>query len=68
MNDVEIRRVALWRGDGHVGAEQSGGQHEGVADVIAVADVGELQALAGAETLLQGEEVRDGLAGVLEVG
>ncbi len=49
-------------------AELRGGEHEGVADVVAVADVGEVKALRGAEALFEGEEVGDGLAGVLEIG
>ena len=49
-------------------AELCGGEHEGVADVVAVADVGEVKALGGAEALFEGEEVGDGLTGVLEVG
>ncbi len=49
-------------------AELRGGEHQRVADVVAVADVGEAQALAGTEALFEGEEVGDGLAGMLEVG
>ena len=49
-------------------SELRGGEHEGVADVVAVADVGEVEALSGAEALFEGEEVGDGLAGVLEIG
>ena len=48
-------------------AEQGAGEHERVADVVAVADVGEVQAVDGAEALFEGHEVGDGLAGVLEV-
>ncbi len=58
----------LGRGDGAVCAELRGGEHEGVADVVAVADVGEVEALGGAEALFEGEEVGDGLAGMFEVG
>ena len=68
MDDVELGGEALGGGDGAVCAELRGGEHEGVADVVAVADVGEVEALCGAEALFEGEEVGDGLAGVLEVG
>ena len=39
-----------------------------MADVVAVADVGEVKTLGGAEALFKGEEVGDGLAGMFEVG
>ena len=51
-----------------VHAELRGRQHQRVADVVAVADVGEVQALRRAEALFQREEVGDRLAGMLEVG
>ena len=68
VDDVELGGEAFGRGYGAVCAELRGGEHEGVADVVAVADVGEVKALCGAEALFEGEEVGDGLAGVLEVG
>jgi len=68
VDDVELGCEALRRGYGAVGAELCGGEHEGVADVVAVADVGEAEAGCGAEALFEGEEVGDGLAGVLEIG
>ena len=68
VDDVELGREAFGRGDGAVRAELRGGEHERVADVVAVADVGEVKALDGAEALFEGEEVGDGLAGMLEVG
>ena len=48
-------------------AEQRGGEHERVADVVAVADVGEVEAAQTAEALFEGHEVGDGLAGMLEI-
>ena len=68
VDDFELGREGLGSRDGAVGAELRGGEHERVADVVAVADVGEVEALCRAETLFEGEEVGDGLAGVLEVG
>ena len=41
VDDLELGGEALGRGDGAVGAELRGGEHERVADVVAVADVGE---------------------------
>ena len=49
-------------------AKLGGGKHEGVADVVAVADVGEVKALGRAEVLFEGEEVGDGLTGMFEIG
>jgi hypothetical protein len=68
MDDFEFGGEAFGRGYGAVRAELRGGEHEGVADVVAVSDVGEVKALRGAEALFEGEEVGDGLAGVLEIG
>ena len=68
VDDVQVGLEALGGGYGHVDAEQSAGEHERVADVVAVTDVGEVEAFEGAEALFEGHEVGDGLAGVLEVG
>ena len=68
VGDLELGREGLGGRDRAVGAELGGGEHERVADVVAVADVGEVEALGGAEALLEGEEVGEGLAGMLEVG
>ena len=51
VDDVELGLEALGGGYGDVCAEQRAGEHEGVADVVAVADVGELEAFDGAEAL-----------------
>ena len=48
-------------------AEQRRSQHQRVADVVAVADVGEVEAAQIAEALFEGHEVGDCLAGMLEV-
>ena len=45
VDDVEFRLEALGRGDGAVGTKLCGGEHQRVADVVAVADVGEVQSL-----------------------
>ncbi len=68
VDDLEFGGKAFGAGYSAVCAELCGGEHERVADVVAVADVGEVQALGGAEALFKGEEVGDGLAGMLEVG
>ena len=68
VDDFEFGGEAFGCGDGDVDAEERAGEHEGVADVVAVADVGELEAFEGAEALFEGHEVGDGLAGVFEVG
>ncbi len=68
VDDVELGAEVFGAGDGAVRAKLGGGEHEGVADVVSVADVGEVKTLRGAEALFEGEEVGDGLAGVFEVG
>ena len=65
---VRVRLVAGRRGHGHLGAAAGGREHEAVADVVAVADVGQLEAGQGALVLAQGLEVGHGLAGVGQVG
>ena len=63
------RGLEAGRGDdGHVHAGGCGGEEEGVADVVAVADVGEACAVEGADVLADGEQIGEGLAGVLAVG
>lgn len=74
--------VALWRGDGDIDAELDGADGKVEEDVIRVADPGDLEALEaeagdGAERgvgfrgaregLVDGEEVGDGLEGVVIV-
>ncbi len=68
VDDLELGSEAFGRCDAAMRAELCSGEHEGVADVVAVADVGEVQALGRAEALFEGEEVGDGLAGMLEIG
>ena len=54
VDDVELGGEALGRGDGAVRAELRGGEHERVADVVAVADVGEVEALRRSRSALRG--------------
>ena len=63
-----IRGKPLGRADAHVHPQQSTGEHERMGHVVAITDVGQGQALQLPEGLPQGEEVGEGLAGVLLVG
>ena len=67
MNDVELRAEALRTGDRYMNTEQRAGQHERVAHVVAVADIGEANAFERAKPLFEGEEVGQRLARMLEV-
>jgi hypothetical protein len=63
------RRRVIWRcGDAEMNAEASGEIHQGMADVVAVADVGQLETAQHAKTLLKGKEISERLAGMEFVG
>ena len=51
-DDFGVRLVTLRRGDAHLRAQPRAGDHQRMAHVIAVADVGELQSAHAAEFLL----------------
>ena len=65
---VEREGVARRRGDGDVGAGASAESGERAGDVVAVADVGETQTVERAEGLLDGQQVGERLAGVVQRG
>ena len=67
-DDFYVGRVAAGCGHGYIGAQLRACEHERVADIVAVADKGEVDAGDGAEVLFDGHEVGQGLAGMLEVG
>ena len=55
------------RGYNAMCAEQSCGEHQRVADVVAVADVDELKPSHGAEPFFERHEVGQGLARMLQI-
>jgi len=67
-DDVSVGRVILRRGDAEIHAEARGEVGERVADVVAIADVGELQAFERAEFFFESEEIGERLAGMEFVG
>ena len=62
------RAPAVRRGDPHLDPGQGAEDRQRAGDVVAVADVGELQALEAAEALLQRQQVGQRLAGVMGRG
>ena len=68
LDDVGAREVGRRAGDGDVHTGQRAGLEQRVGDVVAVADVGEAQAVELPEALLQGEQVGERLAWMVVVG
>ena len=67
-DDVGARLVGGRGCDFEFDAEEAADEQEGVADVVAIADPGEVDCAKVAFLLADGEEVGEGLAGVLETG
>ncbi len=67
-DDVGVRRVIFWSGDAEINAEARGQIGQRVADVVAVADVGELQAFERTEFFFESEEIGERLTGMEFVG
>ena len=59
-----IGREGFGRGDGDVHAGGGAAEHQRVADVVAVADVGKLESLQPTEPIMQGQQVAERLDGV----
>ncbi len=59
-----IGREGFGRGDGDVHAGGGAAEHQRVADVVAVPDVGKLQSLEPTELIVQGQQVAQRLDGV----
>jgi hypothetical protein len=69
LGDLGEGLEALGGGDADLDAEELAHVDEGARDVVlAVADVGDLQALEVVEALAEGEEVSERLAGMVPVG
>ena len=68
VDDLKLGREALGSGNGAMYAELRSRQHQRVAYVIAIANVGEAQAFRRAKAFLQREEIGDRLAGVFQIG
>ena len=66
--DLRVDLEALGRGDAHVHAGERAALEVGVGHVVAVAHIGELQALERLAVLDEREEVGQDLAGVVGVG
>ncbi|MNP15700.1 hypothetical protein D3C76_1080690 [compost metagenome] len=67
QEDLGIRAVALGADQGHVCAEGCPQQQQGVADVVAIAEIRQLHLGQIRVVLADGHEVRQPLAGVVEV-
>src|SRR5208337_142779 len=61
-NDVCVGRVVGGSGNADVNAKAGGKIEKRVANVVAIADIGEFESFDGAELLLEGEEIRQRLA------
>ena len=61
-DDLGRRSVIRRRGNAHVNAEPRGKIHQGMAHVVAVADISQLEAAQGSKALFEREEIRQRLA------
>src|SRR5215472_8449741 len=67
LHDLRLGLERWRRGDVNRDSELGAGDHKGVAHIVTIADVSQLQAPEAPELLLQCEEVSERLAGVKEI-
>src|SRR5258706_13039273 len=67
LDNFRVRLVSRGCRDAHVRAYTRSGNHQGMANVVAVADVGEFHSARGAEFFFQREKIRKRLARMVDI-